>query len=87
MATAEQHKKSEDTVMADEVKNHRSAATSVQKQPPNAKQSSRYEAHQPVLLEWKNREVADDLSKLMMSTAPKKSQAGTNWGDVEMEDR
>jgi hypothetical protein len=51
-------------------------------------QKAKVEARTPVLLQWKDREIADDLSKLMMgSTRPEKGKAGAYGSDVEMEDR
>lgn len=45
------------------------------------------EARVPVLLQWKDREMADDLSKLMMAGSATPRKADTDGGDVEMEDR
>jgi hypothetical protein len=50
-------------------------------------QKAKVEAWTPVLLQWKDREIADDLSKLMMgSTRPEKGKAGAYGSDVEMEE-
>jgi hypothetical protein len=43
------------------------------------------EAGQPVLLQWKDREMADDLPKLFVKDS--KTKADTGEGDVEMKDQ
>jgi hypothetical protein len=46
---------------------------------------SKKEARQPVLLQWKDCEMADDLSKLFVKDS--KAKADTGGGDVEMKDQ
>jgi hypothetical protein len=57
---------------------------------PNSKQTkeqdkSKKEAWQPVLLQWKDRELADDVSRLFVNDS--KAKADTGGGDVEMKDQ
>jgi hypothetical protein len=46
---------------------------------------SKKEARQLVLLQWKDCEMADDLSKLFVKDS--KAKADTGEGDVEMKDQ
>jgi hypothetical protein len=57
---------------------------------PNLKQTKKQdklkkEARQPVLLQWKDREMADDISRLFVNDS--KAKADTGGGDVEMKDQ
>jgi len=82
MSKESQH--SNDIAMADGAHQHGTATTVPQKDHNKPKP----EVRKPVLLQWKDREMADDLSKLMMnSTGSEKNNADTTGGDVEMEDR
>lgn len=72
MSSTAQDEQSSDTAMLDRKDDQRTATAT----PPTQHANAKPEARQPVLLQWKDREMADDLSKLMMgSTTPSKHQA------------
>jgi hypothetical protein len=80
MPTSASGESGTDTNMVDVASSHRTTG------PRQEEIHGMTEARIPVLLQWKDREMADDLSKLMMIGIATSKKANAKGGDVKMKD-